>query len=358
MSAFRRLPANPILTPADVPPSADGFRVRGAFNPAATVFGDGDDAEVLLLVRVAEDVPTDDGQVGIPLVDLDADPPRLTSLVLDREDREVTLKDTRGVTYRGVDYLTTLSHLRLARSRDGVTFTVDPQPFLMPTDASERFGIEDARITKLQDGDGAVYYINFTIVSPDNWATALVSTPDFQTLTPHGTIFHPSNKDVSIFPAKIGDGYAALHRPNNDGFGKASIWYATSPDLEHWGHHHCLLRPRDIPSEAVKIGGGPPCIATPRGWLQMYHGKGEKQRYTLHLALLDRDDPRRVLARTDQPIFEPEADYELNGFFGGVVFATGLVEFGGRLLVYYGASDDKTCVAETTVEELLALLPS
>lgn len=346
---MRRVAENPILTPDDVPPSVEGFRVRGAFNPAATVYGD----EVLMLVRVAEDVPTPDHQVGIPMVDLDADPPQMTSLILEKDDPEVALKDTRGVTYRGVDYLTTLSHLRLARSRDGVNFTIEPQPFLMPQHPSERFGIEDARITRL----GSTYYINYTIVSSDNWATALVSTPDFETLTPHGTIFHPSNKDVSIFPAKIGDGYAALHRPNNDGFGKASIWYATSPDLEHWGHHHCLLRPRDIPSEAVKIGGGPPCIATPRGWLQMYHGKGE-QRYTLHLALLDRDDPRKVLARTERPIFEPEADYELNGFFGGVVFATGLVEFGGRLLVYYGASDDKTCVAETTVDELLALLPS
>ena len=358
-----RVPENPLLTPADIPPSADGFRVRGAFNPAATVFDGGDGPEVLLLVRVAEDVPTDDGQVGFPVVRFDeqSGEARVEAMLLDRDDPEVELKDTRGVRYRGVDYLSTLSHLRLARSRDGVNFSVDAEPFLMPRRPSERFGIEDARITRIaapsDHGGGERYYINYTIVSPDNWATALSSTTDFRTLDDHGVIFHPSNKDVSIFPTKVAGQYAALHRPNNDGFGKASIWHATSPDLEHWGHHACLLRPRDMPSEAMKIGGGPPCIATDRGWLQMYHGKGEGQRYTLHLALLDADDPTRVLARTEKPIFEPVEPYETNGFFAGVVFATGLVEFGGRLLCYYGASDDKTCAFETSVDELLSLLP-
>ena len=106
----------------------------------------------------------------------------------------------------------------------------------------------------------------------------------------------------------------------------------------------------------MKIGGGPPCIKIDRGWLQMYHGKGEGQRYTLHLALLDLDDPTRVLARTEQPIFEPVEPYETTGFFAGVVFATGLVAFQGRLLMYYGSSDDKTCMAETSVDELLAML--
>ena len=347
---MRRVAENPIITPRDVAPSTEGFRVRGAFNPAATVV----DGEVRLLLRVAEDVPTEDHQVGVPVVSFDDDGrAAIKPLVLDRDDPEVTLKDTRGVTYRGADYLTTLSHLRMARSTDGVNFTVDAEPFLAPSHPSERFGIEDARITQI----GETYYINYTVVSPDNWATALVSTRDFQTLTPHGTIFHPSNKDVSLFPEQIGGRYHALHRPNNDGFGKASIWHATSPDLEHWGHHTCLLRPRDLVSEAVKIGGGPPCLKTDRGWLQMYHGKGEGQRYTLHLALLALDDPTRVLARTTDPIFEPVETYETTGFFAGVVFATGLVEFGGRLLVYYGASDDKTCVAETTREELLAMLP-
>ena len=304
---MRRLPENPIITPADVKPSAEGFRVRGAFNPGATLYRGGESDEVLLLLRVAEDVPTDESQVGVPIVNLDGDRPRVEALILDRDDPDVTLKDTRGVTYRGVDYLSTLSHLRLARSTDGVNFTVDEKPFLMPRRASERFGIEDARITYLADGPHGPdrYYINYTIVSPDNWATALSSTTDFRTLDDHGVIFHPSNKDVSIFPDRIDGGFAALHRPNNDGFGKASIWYARSPDLEHWGHHHCLLRPRNMASEAMKIGGGPPCIRTDRGWLQMYHGKGEGQRYTLHLALLALDDPSQVLARTSEPIFEP-----------------------------------------------------
>ena len=365
---MHRVPENPILTPADVPPSGEGLRVRGVFNPAATVRQvPGEPEEVLLLLRVAEDVPADDDHVGVPVVAFDdAGVARIEPLVVRLDDPDVQLRDTRGVRYRGTEYLTTLSHLRLARSRDGVNFTVDREPFLLPQHPSERFGVEDARITRLADRENR-YFINFTIVSPDNWATALVSTDDLAPregacqLERHGTIFHPSNKDVSIFPERIGGQYYALHRPNNEGFGKASIWLARSPDLEHWGHHECLLRPRTEPeaaalSEAVKIGGGPPCLKTPRGWLQLYHGKGENQRYTLHLALLALDDPSRVLARTVRPIFEPQEEYETTGFFGGVVFATGLVEFGDRVLVYYGASDDKTCAAATSIDELLTLL--
>ena len=358
---MRRHPANPLLTAADVPPSNPAYRVRGAFNPAACEFG----GETLLLLRVAEDVPAAPGRIAVPLVRFEDGRGVPDVLDIGLSDPGVVPRDARGVAVDGVEYLSTLSHLRLARSADGANFRVDPEPFLFPAAQNERFGVEDARITRLpNDGGDDTYWINYTAVSGDGWCTALASTTDFESVARHGVIFHPSNKDVSLFPAKCGGDYFALHRPNNDGFGKASIWTARSPDLRHWGDHRCVLRPRDgVRFEETKIGGGPPCFLTAAGWVQVYHGKGEGG-YALFAVLLDRDDPTRVLARGVKPILTPEADYETSGFFENVVFANGLthdppdadgvVPGDATVRIYYGACDGVTCLAETTAGELVA----
>ena len=346
---MHRHEANPIITPDMVQPSNVNYRVRGAFNPGATQFGD----EVLLLLRVAEDVPAEPGRAAVPVVTFKDGVGRPDVLEVSVDDPDVELKDTRGIVYRGVDYLSTLSHLRLARSRDGINFEVDPEPFLFPTVQSEVYGVEDARITRIDD----TWWINYTCVSPDGWATALASTTDFRTVKRHGIIFPPQNKDVSILPQRIGDRFCALHRPNNTGFGKPSIWYAESSDLLHWGNHKCLLRPRDTIWEEMKIGGGAPSIRTSEGWLQIYHGKGRDQVYSLFSLLLDEHDPSRILKQASQPILKPEADYETSGFFPNVVFSNGLVQSDDNgVLIYYGACDEHTCMASTTIDQLLGSL--
>ena len=366
MSVLRRHPANPLITAADVRPSNPAYRVRGAFNPGACTFG----GETLLLLRVAEDVPADPGRIAVPLVRFEASGGKTVGVadVLDvaLDAPGVVPRDTRGVAVGGVEYLSTLSHLRLARSTDGVDFAVDDAPFLFPAVPGERFGVEDARITRLPDGPGGDrYWVNYTAVSGDGWCTALASTADFVTVERHGVIFHPSNKDASLFPAKCDGLWRALSRPNNDGFGKASVWAASSPDLLHWGDHRCVLRPREgVRYEGTKIGGGPPCVLTAAGWVQIYHGKGADGAYALFTALLDRDDPTRVLARGTTPVLEPEADYEREGFFPNVVFANGLTHEdpgpggvlpdGAAVRVYYGACDGVTCLAEATAGELVA----
>ncbi len=353
---MRRHPANPLILPADVRPSNPAYRVRGAFNPAATTF----DGETLLLLRVAEDVPAEPGRLAVPLVRFEDGHGVAEVLDVDLADPGVLVRDTRGVRVNGVEYLSTLSHLRLARSVDGVNFQVDDTPFLFPASPTERFGVEDARITRIAD----TYWINYTVVSGDGWCTALASTTDFRTVTRHGVIFPPSNKDVSLFPARCGGLWRALHRPNNDGFGKASVWTASSPDLFHWGDHRCTLRPRaNVSFEETKIGGGPPSLLTGAGWVQIYHGKNAAGAYALFVALLDREDPSIVLARSEEPILVPEADYERTGFFPNVVFANGLTHDSpgpdgvlpndAAVRVYYGACDGVTCLAETTVGELL-----
>jgi predicted GH43/DUF377 family glycosyl hydrolase len=339
---------NPLIAPEDVVPSRDGYRVQGAFNPGAVRFGD----EILLLVRVAESCEPRMGYVCMPTYRFEGGRAFPDVLEFDVTDPEVLLKDTRGVSYRGREYLSTMSHIRLARSRDGITFQVDENPFLSPVSESEEFGVEDARVTFI---DGK-YYINYTAVSRDSWATALAVTEDFEKVHRLGFIFHPENKDVAIFPEKVGGKYIALHRPNNSGFGRASIWYSESPDLLHWGNHQCLVRPRDIEWESQKIGGGAPPIKTEQGWLVVYHGKGDDSVYSLFCMLLDLERPDIVIGRASTPLLIPTEPYETHGFFPNVVFSNGMVELGEKIFIYYGASDETVCMAITDLDHLLGSL--
>ncbi len=337
---------NPIVKPSDVKPSREGYIVKGAFNPGAVRFGD----EMLLLLRVAETCEPKEGFVRTPIYSFTDSGSYPDILEISQNDPEVSLKDTRGVVYRGINYLSTLSHIRIARSRDGLHFTVDERPFIYPVNETEKYGCEDARVTLIE----GTYFINFTVISEDSWCTMLAQTEDFKDVRRRGVIFHPENKDVALFPEKVGGKYIALHRPNNSGFGRASIWYSESPDLIHWGNHRCLVRPRDMKWEAVKIGGGAPPIKTPEGWLSIYHGKGEESVYSLFCILLDLEDPSKVIKRASEPILTPTEAFETDGFFGNVVFTNGMVEMDGRLYVYYGAADDSVGVAITDVESLLA----
>lgn len=342
---IRKYEGNPVVKPADVKPSIGGYHVKGALNPGATEYN----GEILLLLRVAENCEPKEGFVRVPTYRFDAGPARPDIMEWKADDPSIQLKDTRGVVFKGQDYLSTMSHIRLARSRDGFHFTVDEHPFIYPVDETEKYGCEDARVTKIGDR----YYINYTAVSQDSWATKLAVTKDFRTIERLGFIFHPENKDVAIFPEKVGGLYHALHRPNNSGFGRASIWYAESPDLLHWGNHRCIVRPLNTKWEAMKIGGGAPPIKTKDGWLVIAHGKGEGSLYSIFLVLLDLEQPWKVIKRAERPILTPTEKYETQGFFANVVFSNGVVEKDGELLIYYGAADESSCVAVTRVADLL-----
>ena len=341
---IRKHEMNPIVRPFDVKPSMESYRVQGAFNPGATVFGD----EVLLLLRVAETCEPKEGYIRIPTYRFDDGHPRPGIIEFKALDPDVKLRDTRSVVYKGREYLSTISHIRIARSKDGLHFTVDEKPLILPVDETEEYGVEDARVTFIDDK----YYITYTAVSQNSWATALAVTEDFKSVERKGLVFYPENKDVAIFPEKVGGKYMALHRPNNSGFGKPSIWYAESPDMIHWGNHRCILRPRD--TKWVRVGAGTPPIKTPEGWLVIAHGMDDKSAYSLFCVLLDLEEPRRVVRCADAPLLMPTEPYETDGFFGNVVFSNGMIEKDGKILVYYGAADESSCVAITDIDGLLA----
>jgi len=339
-------PQNPLIKPKDVKPSMEGYKVLGAFNPGAINFGD----EILLLMRIAEGTEPREDYIRVPTYSFSGGQASPDILEFKQSDPDVSLKDTRGVTYQGKDFLSTMSHIRLARSKDGINFSVEDQPFIYPLDESQKYGVEDARVTFIEGR----YYINYTVVSEGSWATALAVTDDFKSFGNKGVIFHPENKDVSIFPERVNGKYLALHRPNNSGFGKPSIWYAESPDLLHWGNHKRIVVPRDNKWESSKIGGGAPPIKTPEGWLIIYHGKGDDSIYSLFCLLLDLGDPAKVIRRASTPLLTPTEPYETEGFFPNVVFSNGIAEKDGKLYIYYGAADESCCLAVTDISSLLS----
>ena len=249
-------------------------------------------------------------------------------------------------------YLTSISHLRLARSRDGIHFTVDEKPFIKPDRELEGFGTEDARITKIGDS----YYINYTAVSCNGITTALAVTKDFQSVEKRGLIFVTENRDVTIFPEKIQGKYYALTRPVPRQIGTAQMWVSASPDLIYWGEHELLKLPRYQWDDARNGGGAVP-IRTEQGWLILYHGADKaSNRYCMGAALLDLENPDKVIAVSRKPILEPEESYERKGFYPNVVFSCGAVLRDGVVWMYYGAADRVMALARAPLERILECL--
>ena len=345
-----RAPENPIITASMVAPSRPELEVVGVFNPGA-IRHEGD---VVLLLRVAE-APrgAHPGEVAAPVYD-----PSSGRLEIKRWKRGapgVDVTDPRLIVADGRTWLTSISHLRLARSADGIHFDVEPTPAIAPATQYEAFGVEDPRITLL---DGT-YWVNYTAVSPHGIATALASTRDFTSFERHGIIFPPNNRDVTIFPERIDGRHVALHRPMPEGVGEPAIWSASSADLLAWAEHRLVATARPGGWEDVKIGGGAvPFRVRVDGrsrWLAVYHGvSGSPHVYSLGALLLDGADPSRVIARSREPILPPEAPYERSGFFGGVVFTCGLIAEGDCVRVYYGAADGVTAVADLSLADMRA----
>jgi predicted GH43/DUF377 family glycosyl hydrolase len=320
------------------------------FNPAVVRVAD----ETVLLLRVAEaprNIAAD--EVASPIYDSDAR--RVLVRTWKKNTPGLDTSDSRLITVAGDTFLTSISHFRLARSKDGVTFHVDSEPALAPAHPLEAFGIEDARITHI----AGTYWINYTAVSSAGIATALASSRDLRNFERRGIIFSPPNRDVAIFPEQIGGRYLALHRPMPEGIGRPAIWIASSPDLLAWGDHRLVAAARPGMWDDLKVGGGAVPfrveVAGRSAWLAVYHGvTASPLTYSLGALLLDSDDPSRVLGRSKQPILFPEAPYELKGFFANVTFTCGLCVEGDRVRVYYGASDGVTCVADLSLAGILA----
>ncbi|EDM26451.1 unknwon conserved protein [Lentisphaera araneosa HTCC2155] len=349
MDIAKRFDANPLISPADVVPSLKGAEVECLLNPGVFQF----EGKTFLLMRVAERMEQRDGFLSTLVVDPSSqDGVSVVEFTLD--DPKLVYDDARVFSYDGKTYLTTLSHLRLAESEDGVTFKVHEKPLLLGLGEYEDFGMEDCRVTQIED----TYVLTYTAVSEYGPAVGKITTKDWKSFQRDGIMLPPPNKDCAIFEEKIDQKYWCLHRPvvKVDSWSELNIWLASSPDMQHWGNHTCLAKTRPGLWDSQRIGAGAAPIKTEKGWLEIYHGCDESSRYCLGALLLDLDDPTKVIARSNKPIMEPIAKYEQEGFFGNVVFTNGHLVKGDCVRLYYGASDTVICAADLSIKEILTSL--
>ena len=219
-------------------------------------------------------------------------------------------------------------------------------------DEFERMGCEDPRIT-LIDG---VYYIAYIGASvypasenrpptfgfgpPWRCRVSLLSSLDFKTFTRHGVILPEfDSKDAVLFPEKIGGKYVMYHRIWPD------MWISYSEDLIHWHDHKPLMKPKPGAWDCDRIGAGAPPIKTPDGWMNIYHGVDANKIYRLGVFVSDLDDPSKIIARSAEPILDPEESFECIGCVSNVVFTCGVIERDGKYLIYYGGADSTISVA-------------
>jgi beta-1,2-mannobiose phosphorylase / 1,2-beta-oligomannan phosphorylase len=338
---------NPIILPDNVIASREDFEVHYVMNCGVTEF----EGDVLLLLRVAETpINRDPNIVKAPYFNEKTG--QVEIKIFDANDPRNKFDDPRFIESPDDRILTTISHLRVARSKNGIDFVVEEKPAMYPANKYEEFGIEDPRIT-LIDG---VYYINYSCCASIGVTTCLATTTDFKTFERKGVIFTPDNKDVAIFPEKINDKYIALCRPASAEYKKREIWISESSNLVEWGNHKQLVSVNETDWDNGRIGCSAVPFLTDKGWLEIYHAADSNDRYCLGALLLDKNDPTKVLGKSFKPVMEPLASYEKWGFYGPVIFLCGCLVEGDTVKLYYGAADTSVCYAEISLNDIFSEL--
>lgn len=252
------------------------------------------------------------------------------------------------------------SHLTIARSKDGIrNWQIEEKPLMHPEESGtpyEYYGVEDPRLTYLEDI--GKWIIAYTAFSPMGAGVALAATTDFKSVERFGLVLAPNNKDAAVFPRKIGGKYWMLHRPAAGSI--EHIWLTECEDLVHWGHPWMVINERGGPWwDGHRVGVNTVPIETEEGWLILYHGVKQfpaGPTYRMGAALLDLEDPRKLIARLPFWILGPHEPYETSGEVPNVIFSNGHVQKGDELYVYYGAADSSICLATGSVSELLEAL--
>lgn len=316
-----------------------------------------------------------------PIVTRHPDNPVLSA---DDVPYEATLVYNAGVTYYQGKYVMVFRNdiyakpeighqkgikLGLATSSDGIKWEVASKPCFEWCD-DEVLRAYDPRLTVL---DGRVYMC-FAIDTQHGLRGGIAVTDDFENFeVVHLTL--PDNRNMVIFPEKIGGKFFRLDRPfpiysrsrKHDRF---DIWYSQSPDGRFWGESDLLLGVEHVPFANDKIGPGAPPVKTDKGWLTLFHavdldpsrGKNGwepawKKRYTAGVMLLDLEDPSKIIGMSKEPLMVPEAPYEVSGGIrNNVIFPGGLIlEKSGEVKIYYGSADTVECLATADVADLLGL---
>jgi predicted GH43/DUF377 family glycosyl hydrolase len=260
----------------------------------------------------------------------------------------IMIEDKIHIFYRAMGE-DNISRIGYAMTRNG--YSIDERleyPVFEPSNIFEKYGCEDPRITAFENSCamtytayGDIYQIGITTITYNNilnkkweWGKRLYPFPNLK------------NKNAVIFPKKVSKRYTLLHRiePN--------IHIAYSEDFEKWTDYGIIMRTREYSWDSWKIGAAAPPIELDQGWLLIYHGVDNNRVYRLGAAILDKEDPKKVLFRTRRPILEPVEDYEMYGLVPNVVFSCGSILRNEELLVSYGAADKVIGIATFTLDDI------
>jgi predicted GH43/DUF377 family glycosyl hydrolase len=266
----------------------------------------------------------------------------------------LNVNEKTHILYRAVGH-DGVSRLGYAASSDG--YHVDersPVPVFEPANDVEKNGCEDPRLTLLDNtlvmtytafgtyDSENVYQVSLTSLKVEDflanrwvWGERLLAFPGIH------------NKDAVIFPRKFDGKHIMFHRLEPD------ICVAYSDDLRRWYDLKFLMGPRRKSWDCWKVGAAGPPIELNEGWLLIYHGVSFEKTYSLGVALLDKNNPEKILYRCEEPVLTPAEDYERFGKVPNVVFSCGNVLMNDQVLVYYGGADSVLCVATYDLCELL-----
>ena len=225
------------------------------------------------------------------------------------------------------------------------------ETIIFPVTAHQRHGIEDLRLVRFVDDDGAVTYLGtYTAFGGDAVREELLRTTDFKTidLTALGGSAARA-KGMALFPRKIAGRYAMLGRQDHE-----NIWLLTSTDLYNWDVGAKLLTPR-WPWEFIQMGNCGSPTEIEEGWLVITHGVGAVRTYCIGACLLDKADPSKVLARVKVPLIRPSGE-ERYGYVPNVVYSCGALVHGRMLLLPYAVADNVTTFATIELDALLAAM--
>jgi len=259
------------------------------------------------------------------------------------------------------------TNIGIAHSPDGVHWTPGSRPV---------FALHDDEIRRVYDPRLSVVegrpVLCFAMDTRHGLRGGVATTDDFESFEIL-SLSTPDNRNMVVFPERIGGNYVRLERPmpvysRYGGPEQFDIWLSESPDLRFWGQSRLVLGAESVPYASTKIGPAAPPVRTPKGWLATFHAvrtaehnlpsweREWHKQYLAGLMLLDLDDPAKIIGMSREPILSPEADYETQGFRGSVIFPGGMIlEDTGEVKIYYGAADTVECLATASLDELLDL---
>jgi predicted GH43/DUF377 family glycosyl hydrolase len=218
---------------------------------------------------------------------------------------------------------------------------------IFPITESQSNGIEDARFVEFSDGGRTTYYATYTAYSGRAIRSELIETRDFISfwLRPLSGAA-AQNKGMALFPRKIGGRYAMIARQDNE-----NLYLIYSDDLYQWDHGQAILKP-EFPWEFVQIGNCGSPIELDEGWLLLTHGVGPVRKYSIGAALLDKNDPSKVLARSREPLLRAEPS-EREGYVPNVVYTCGAMKHNDLIILPYAVSDTFSNFATIKIPALM-----